>query len=118
MQKTKESVNQESQQSQQSTAYSSPSEHTQSSSEQATPPAIQITVSLLFVYYMVGMGIGTAISMLLLSFVKPWIPSDSLVYFLFLPLLLGSLIGFRMIYLANEQALTLGESIKACFKRS
>jgi MFS family permease len=65
---------------------------------------------------MVGMGLGVAISMLLLSFIKPWIPSDLLVYFLFVPLILGAIIGFRMIYFANERALTLGESIKACFR--
>ncbi len=86
------------------------------SNPQTTPPPIKITISLLFVYYMVGMGLGVAISMLLLSFIKPWIPSDLLVYFLFVPLILGAIIGFRMIYFANERALTLGESIKACFR--
>ncbi len=78
-------------------------------------PPIKITASLLLVYYMSGMLIGIILGMLILTLVRPLIAQDQLVYFLFAPVGLGSLIGFRMIYLANEHALTMGESIKATF---
>jgi purine-cytosine permease-like protein len=73
--------------------------------------------SLIFIYFMIGFVLGGALTMVLLSFMRPLLPLEaSWVKLLVLaPLVIGGILGARIARIGSRERLPLSASIRRAF---
>jgi hypothetical protein len=81
------------------------------------PEGQSLTPSLLFIYFMMGLLIGALLTMLALSFARPFLPVEAgwVKALVLAPLIGGPLFGARVMKKGKASNLTLGSAIRAAF---
>jgi len=84
------------------------------------PEGQELTPSLLFIYFMVGMIIGVFLTIVILTLLRPHLPPEALWVkaLVFAPLVAGVFCGARVTSVARPQRLRLGAALKAAFTGS
>jgi hypothetical protein len=79
------------------------------------PEGQEMTPSLLFIYFMMGWLIGALLTMVALTFARPFLPMEAgwVKALVALPLVGGVLMGRRVVSKGKQGNLTLGSAIKA-----
>ena len=69
--------------------------------------------SLLFIYFMIGFVLGMSITIVGLSFIRPYLPleADWVKGLVFAPLILGGLLGSRTARSGNRERLPLSQAL-------
>jgi hypothetical protein len=70
--------------------------------------------SLVFIYFMIGMVVGAAITMIGLSFARPYLPDAGWVRWLVIaPLIMGGIIGVRTARSGARERFPLSQALRS-----
>ena len=73
--------------------------------------------SLIFIYFMIGFVIGVVACMIILTFLRPYLPVENIWVksLVFAPLVLGGLLGSRVAKCGKREQIPLGQAILTAF---
>ena len=70
--------------------------------------------SLIFIYFMIGVVVGAATTMIALSLARPYLPNVGWVRWLVVaPLIMGGVIGVRTARIGARERLTLSQALRS-----